>query len=102
MNQTTATPLLEGLTEEDIRIAAERWMALTTHSKMDTLSETGFEEEDRQSNPNRRVLNMHFVLDGETLETESQFTKATRNYCAYKLTQVADLVRARVLEAAQS
>jgi len=95
-------PLLAQMTIDEILIAAERWMAITTHPQYSFMAARGFVEAEQAAEPNRRSLTVTMSLTGEPLDQEHLGVQVAREEGVYKLTDLADLVRARVLEDRQS
>lgn len=91
-------PLLKDMSMDEILTAAERWQALTTGPQFPMMAPQGFTDAEQQKAPNRRSLTIQFLLADVPASAENEGVKAQRQDGVYKLTDMADLVRARALE----
>lgn len=100
MSNENNNPLLKDLTDEQIREAAERWIALTTLARYPMMAQRGFAEGEQPADDNRRSLTLTIELGPERSEHPGEIVQ--RSEAASNLTDLADLARARALEAGQS
>jgi hypothetical protein len=91
-------PLLKDLSAHEVLEAAERWVAMTTQFQFPLMAPQGFTDAEQAKNPNRRSLSLTMELNAVSVINEHPSVTATRQEAAYKLTEMADLARARVLE----
>lgn len=88
-------PLLKGMTQEEILVAAERWQAITTGPRY--AFQAAHIDIERVSKEKRHVVTTTMELDEHEVG-EHPGSKAAREDGVLKLTELADLVRARALK----
>lgn len=95
-NVEVSNVLLKDRSGEEIVLAAERWFALQSVAAVQVTHAEGFELHDREDNPCYRHLQVSFKF--RTNKTQDEVSIYLRAVAMLKLTDLADLMRADVLE----